>query len=222
MTAAVEPGTPEAEPVDAPAWELAEVVGVGFIVAAVTIVLFSLASGIAYGYSTLAQTGSPFSHVTEIGPSLAEIVDRSTYWATPYFMLLLFGALATAWWQVRAWGDVVTGADDDPSRPPHEPGLSWRRLLRAQSTATAAMVISAVAAASAVAVVVSTFFLYSGNPTSLVTSEDLLGLGEGLGTLVLAAVSLFVGWRLRASVAEAFSEFRSDDLSEDVSEFETS
>ena len=74
-------------------WEVVEVIGGGLLAAATAIGIFSLASGIVYGVGTIQQTAGPFGGPVDIGPSFADIVQRSTSWATPVLALLALGAI---------------------------------------------------------------------------------------------------------------------------------
>jgi hypothetical protein len=194
MTAPTESDASSIDSSRTPAWEIPEILGVGFVVAAVSIGLFSLASGISSGLNG-----------TDLEPveSVAQTVQRSTLWATPYFVLLLMGALAIAWWQIQGWSEVISG--EASPNDSEELAIGFRHLLRAQSIVTWAIGVVCVTAAAAVALIIASLFVFGGSgPTNLVVSEDLLYVGEGLGALVLIAVSVYAGFRLRASVGEAF------------------
>ena len=76
-------------------WEIAEMVGAGLLGAAGTIAVLSIVSGVAYAFTNTTQPTSPFGNAVQVGPTIAEVTQRSTLWATPVMALLVVGPSAS-------------------------------------------------------------------------------------------------------------------------------
>lgn len=101
-------------------WEVIELIGVGLLAAATAIAIFSLVSGIVFGVGIVQQSTGPFGGPIEIGPSLAQIVQRSTSWGTPLLALLALGAIGAAWWEVEGWDSLVSEEESSTSEQDYE------------------------------------------------------------------------------------------------------
>lgn len=173
------------------------------------IAIFSLASGIVFGIGTIQQSAGPFGGPIEIGPSLAQIVQRSTGWATPLLALLALGAIGAAWWEVEGWDSLVSEEESSASEQDYE--TAFGHLLRVKGMVTCAIAVLAVLTVADVALVVSTFALDTGQPNALVASQDIAVLAEGIGTLLLVVVGALAAFRLRESVQKIFNEAGADE-----------
>jgi hypothetical protein len=211
---------PNGEQVPAPSderlsWEVVEILGAGFLGSAISWALFSTVSGIVYGFSSIAQPSSPFGGSLQPGPSVAEIMERSTVWATPWVGLIVLGALGAAWWQVEGWATFVAD-EDESSKSERDSGVAYRHLLRAQSMTSCVIIVLALLSGAVLVLIISTFVLNAGEgPENLVISQDLDLLGEGIATLILVAVGFVVAARLRSSVRVAFGEVGADEFDDE-------
>ncbi|HEX3946834.1 MAG TPA: hypothetical protein VHW47_03975 [Acidimicrobiales bacterium] len=164
-------------------WEPLEVAA-GLVTAAVTV----LAAAAAIG-GVLGATG-PMPY-PDLGDVTAAIIQEATGWATVGLVLLL-GALAALWGQVRRWSAAVDG----PGTATGEVGsgrtpAARRHLRRSRYLATWIGVLLLAAAAAAVAELVATFLPISPSPATAlgweryavesgVTLAVLLGVAGGL------------------------------------------
>ena len=189
-------------------WEIAEMVGAGLLGAAGTIAVLSIVSGVAYAFTNTTQPTSPFGNAVQVGPTIAEVTQRSTLWATPVMALLVIGAIGVAWWQVESWSSFVA---EDEEATDDEMTSAFRHLLRAKVLVTSALAAAAVVAAAVVALVVSTIVVFLGGPGNIVVSEDLSVIGQGLGTLAVVGVGAFAWTRLRSSVEATFTAAETDE-----------
>ena len=190
-------------------WETAEIVGGGLLGAASTIAVLSVVSGISYAFTNATQPTSPFGNAVQVGPTIAEVTQRSTLWATPVVALLVIGAIGIAWWQVESWSSFVA---EDEEATDDEMTSAFRHLLRAKVLVTSALAAAAVVAAAVVALVVSTIVVFLGGPGNIVVSEDLSVIGQGLGTLAVVGIGTFAGTRLRNSVEATFTAAETDEV----------
>jgi hypothetical protein len=193
-------------------WEVIEVLSAGLLASATAIAGFSIASGIAFGFGSAGQPGTPFGGSIQIGPGLALIVQRSTLWAAPWVGLIILGAIGTAWWQVEGWETFIE--DEESSASEQDYGDAFGHLLRTRTLTSWALAILALLAAAVVALVVSTFVLYAGGPSDVVLPQDLIILGEGIGTLILVGIATFASLRILRSVRQLLSQAEGDQESE--------
>ncbi|MDA8341283.1 MAG: hypothetical protein M0007_03550 [Actinomycetota bacterium] len=77
-------------PIDRLSWEVAEPIGGGLLVAALASTTVSIASGVAFAFAAIPDD------MSTIGPSIAEITQRLTEWATPVGALIALAAVGVS------------------------------------------------------------------------------------------------------------------------------
>lgn len=177
-------------------WELVEIAGGALLISAVAIGVFSLASGIAYSYSTVNDEGAPFS----VGPSLTEITQRSTAWASTFVALMVLAVLGAVWWQVESTASLAADSGDRPASEDNRRSVSVLRRARGMTTVVIAYLV--VLAAAVVTQIVTIFQLYASAPAGVAVSQYLDDVGQGVATLLLIGGAAVVGLRLRRSIDE--------------------
>jgi hypothetical protein len=194
-------------------FELAEIVGLLLLVAATLIVLAEVIAAVMAAFSSPGVPSGFFQGVPSIpGPSIADTVSRATEWATPVFPMLLLGVLATAWWQIQGWTEVV-----DDSEQVDEGALTaaFAHLLRARALSNATLVLSVILIAGVVGSVVATFIGNVPGQTSIVVVSGYFEvIGVGLATCLLACAGIWAGFRFWSSVNETFAQVE-DGASDD-------
>jgi hypothetical protein len=208
---------------DGLSWEVVEVCAAGLLAAAAAISTLAVASGIVYGLTTDLQVqgapvDEPFGNPPEVGPSIAQIVQHSTGWASPVLAIVVLGAIGTLWWSVDSWNSFVDDESSEVSEQGYE--TAFRHLLRAKGMLNVTLAVLVALAAADIALVVSTFVTTSGFQGGFVASQDLAISGEGLCTLVIVGVGMFVAIRSRNRVLLTFDEAvdeEGDDTIDDAS-----
>ena len=186
-------------------FELAEIVGLLLLVAASLIVVAEVIAAVIAAFSSPGVPSGFFESDPSIpGPSIADTVSRATQWATPVFPMLLLGVLATVWWQVQGWTEVVDESDEVDEGTLT---AAFAHLLRARSLSNATLMLLVILIAGVVGSVVATFIGNVPGPTSIVVISGYFEvIGVGLATCLLACAGIWAGFRFWSSVNETFAQ----------------
>ncbi len=206
--------------------EVGEIVGFGLAAAALLIVITEVGTAVMAAFSSPGIASGSFIGVAAIpGPSDAETLARATAWASPFFALLLLGALAASWWQFQSWTGVIADADDaddsDDSDDSDEGTLAtaFAHLLRARALSNAVLFLSGILVAAVVGDVVATFATNSNEGTGIVVLSGYLEvIGVGLATILITCAGIWAGLHIRRSVNGLFADAEAEDYEDDLEE----
>jgi hypothetical protein len=195
--------------------EVAEIVGSSLAASALLIVITEVGTAVLAAFSSPGIPNGSFIGVAAVpGPSAAETLARATAWATPFFALLLLGALATFWWQFQSWTGVI---DDSDEIDEATLTTAFAHLLRARALSNATLILLGVAIAAVVGEVVATFMTNSNEGTGVVVLSGYLeDIGVGLATILIACAGIWAGLHIRNSVDETFAEAEIGDFEDDL------
>src|SRR5579862_4919042 len=158
-------------------WDLAEIVGVGTLVATVALGVFSVAAGIAYGFTSVNESSSPVGDGGQAGPSVVEMIQRCTAWASPIVAALALASLVALWWEIAGPSSPTRRNEADVDAGARDVAAQGHRL-RARGLILAAMAFLTVVVVASLANMASAFDLNTGYPSQIVVSGDLAVVGE--------------------------------------------
>jgi Flp pilus assembly pilin Flp len=198
--------------------EVAEIVGFGLVAAALLIVITEVGTAVMAAFSSPGIPSGSFIGVAAIpGPSAAETLARATARASPFFPVLLLGALAASWWQFQSWTGVIDDSDDSDDSDDETLTTAFARLLRARALSDATLILMGVTIAAVIGDVVATVITNSTEGTGIVVLSGYLEvIGIGLATILIACAGIWAGLHIRNSVNETFAEAEIGDFEDDL------